>query len=161
MVHSLRFHPPAARGWRHPVWLRGGLFAAVVGASLRGWLAADSGPLWSPFLDLAAPLALASGLALLRPRWSGARVAGATLALALGYELSQLWHPHALEVVRGTLPGFWLLGGAFDWADLGAAAAAAVLVGGLLEAAGRALAPPRRIPLALDHPRPWGVVSRS
>jgi len=156
---------PRLRSPRHPFWHRGLLLGAVLWAWL-GLLLAGPAEALAPDPKvllaatgrwLAAPLTTACAIALLRPRWTPARVGVATFALALACELSQLWHPHALEVVRGTLPGFWLLGGAFAWSDLARAAVAGALAAGVLAASGRVLAPRRRS-AALDHPRPWGVV---
>jgi hypothetical protein len=52
-----------------------------------------------------------------RPGWRPGRIAAAVLAATCALEFLQLWHPPAVEVVRGTFPGTTVLGTTFAWSD--------------------------------------------
>ncbi len=69
-------------------------------------------------------------LLLLRPTLAIARVAAGVLLVTCGLELLQLWHPPALEAVRGSFLGHALIGSSFSPWDFPHYA-----VGGLLGAA--------------------------
>lgn len=68
----------------------------------------------------------------IRPGASPGLVAMGVFVITTGLEVLQLWHPPALERVRGSLIGRTLIGGHFAWADIpfyavGALGAALVL----------------------------------
>ncbi len=63
-------------------------------------------------------LAWCFGLALMLWRWPPRAVGVGALAVCFAVELSQLWHPHWLEVGRATWPGRLVLGSTFMWSDL-------------------------------------------
>lgn len=130
-IHVSERHPRRARHDRTHRLLRalavatrfGLVFASLI-AALAGGLATQiyDGP-WAGFVarDLCGAfyaLAWCFGLALLRPTASPRFVASIALALCVAIEGSQLWHPHALEVARATLPGRLALGSGFAFADL-------------------------------------------
>ncbi len=69
-------------------------------------------------------------LLLLRPTLAIARVAAGVLLVTSGLELLQLWHPPALEAVRGSFLGHALIGSTFSPWDFPHYA-----IGGLLGAA--------------------------
>jgi len=64
------------------------------------------------------------------PRWRTVTLAGLTLGVMLGIELSQLYHGEPLATLRGFGPTGFLLGSQFLWSDV------ACLFGGTLFAAG-------------------------
>jgi len=56
-------------------------------------------------------------IALVRPRWSPARVALTVLSATCALEFLQLWHPAPLEWLRSFFIGRTILGSYFDWSD--------------------------------------------
>jgi hypothetical protein len=62
----------------------------------------------------AAIFALAT---VVKPRWSPARAAAVTLAIAFSIEFSQIYHRPWLDRIRRTLFGRLVLGSGFSWLD--------------------------------------------
>jgi len=88
-----------------------GLYTQVHQGTWQVWIARD--------LSAAVyALAWCMGLASLRPRSHPLAVAAVALAVCFAIELSQLWHPHWLEVPRATAAGRLVLGSVFTWSDL-------------------------------------------
>ena len=88
-----------------------GLYTQVYEGTFDTWLARE-------FSGAVYALAWCLGLALIRPNARPLLVGSIATAICFAIELSQLWHPHALEVARATLPGRLVLGSAFMWTDL-------------------------------------------
>ena len=125
-----------------------GLYTQVYDGPHATWLARDaSGALYAAAWCL--------GLAALRPTARPRTLFAVAFTLCFAIELSQLWHPHWLEVARATLPGRLVLGSVFVWSDL-----AYYAVGALGAALWLRLLPFRlESPVRDDgdFPRPMGV----
>jgi len=130
--------------------LAGGLYTQIYDGPWSGFVARE-------FCGAFYALAWCMGLALLRPTARPRRVGLLALTICVSIEISQLWHPHVLEVARATLPGRLALGSGFAWADLPWYA-----VGAAIGAAWLAILPFRRrrhepMEATTDHVRPMGV----
>jgi hypothetical protein len=126
-----------------------GLYTQVYDGTFDTWLARE-------FSGAVYALAWCLGLALIRPNARPILVGSVAAVICFAIEVSQLWHPHALEVARATLPGRLVLGSAFTWTDLPYYAA-----GACVGAAWLRLLPFRRTPARRDRGdnfvRPMGV----
>jgi hypothetical protein len=72
-------------------------------------------------------------VALLSPARTTVRVAAVALAIAVGVEVSQLYHAPWIDAIRDTRPGGLVLGHGFLWSDL-ASYAVGVALAGMLDA---------------------------
>lgn len=130
--------------------LAGGLYTQIYDGPWSGFVARE-------FCGAFYALAWCMGLALLRPTARPRRIALLALAICVSIEVSQLWHPHFLEVARATLPGRLALGSGFAWADLPWYAVGAGVGAAWLTALPFRRSRPPRVQTTTDHVRPMGV----
>ncbi len=125
-----------------------GIYTQVHDGAFATWLARD-------FSAVVYAAAWCLGLALLRPTARPRTLLAVTIAICVAIELSQLWHPHWLEVARATLLGRLALGSTFMWSDLAYYAAGAA--SGALWLRLLPFRTSRRDVDAVDFVRPMGV----
>ena len=97
-----------------------GLLSRLHGAPLPWFVATYAGDaLWA--------MAACWAISIIAPQRPAIERGGLALAVAVGVELSQLYHAPWLDAVRRTRPGGWLLGFGFLWSDLACYVAGVIL----------------------------------
>jgi len=129
----------------------------ALGLALGAQLFSEPAPAWLKAAGSGPAYALVwcFGLALLRPSARPALVAALAACICFAVEVSQLWHPHTLEVWRATELGRLAVGSGFAWLDLVGYATGALLGGLWL-----CILPFRRRRITRFE-RPLGVVTRA